>query len=114
MNPQQVGRAGELFAAAEIHRRGGYAATFAGDMPGIDILASDLADSRQTSGTWHARFPRDAEDGPVDPLKTSFWIFVDLGTENPELLHRRAVMDAQRHLAAARGLSQGSRGSGRV
>jgi hypothetical protein len=91
MNPQQVGRAGELFVAAEIHRRGGYAVTFAGNMPGIDILASDLADSQRisiqvktkTSGTWHARFPRDAEEGPVDPLESSFWIFVDLGTESP-------------------------------
>jgi hypothetical protein len=49
MNPRQVGRAGELFVAAEIHRRGGYAVTFAGNMPGIDILASDLADRRRIS-----------------------------------------------------------------
>jgi hypothetical protein len=34
MNAQQVGRAGEMFVAAEIHRRGGYAVTFAGNMPG--------------------------------------------------------------------------------
>ena len=45
MNTQQVARAGEMFVAAEIHRRGGYAVTFAGNMPGIDILASDLADT---------------------------------------------------------------------
>jgi hypothetical protein len=38
MNAQQVGRAGEMFVAAEIHRRGGYAVTFAGNMHGIDIL----------------------------------------------------------------------------
>ena len=49
MNAQQVGRAGEMFVAAEIHQRGGYAVTFAGDMPGIDILASDLTDSRGIS-----------------------------------------------------------------
>ena len=68
MNPQQGARAGEMFVAAEIHRRGGYAVTFAGNMPGIDILASDAADSRRisiqvkskSSGSWHARFPRDA------------------------------------------------------
>jgi hypothetical protein len=95
MNPQQVGRAGELFVAAEIHCRGGYAVTFAGNMPGIDILASDLVDSQRISiqvktktthrhsGAWHARFPRDAEEGPVDPLESSFWIFVDLGVESP-------------------------------
>jgi hypothetical protein len=39
VNTQQVGRAGEMFVAAEIHRRGGYAAIFAGNMSGIDILA---------------------------------------------------------------------------
>ena len=49
MNPQQVARAGEMFVAAEIHRRGGYAVTFAGNMPGIDILASDAADTRRIS-----------------------------------------------------------------
>ena len=48
MNPQQVGRAGEMFVAAEIHKRGGYAVTF-GNMPGIDILASDLDDSHRIS-----------------------------------------------------------------
>jgi len=56
-----------MFIAAEIHRHGGYAVTIAGNMPGIDVLASDLADTRgislqvktKTSGTWHARYPRD-------------------------------------------------------
>lgn len=41
-NPQQVARAGEHFVAAELHRRGAYAVTFAGNMPDIDILASDV------------------------------------------------------------------------
>jgi len=91
MNPQQVARAGEMFVAAEIHRRGGYAVTFAGNMPGIDILASDLADTRRisiqvkakSSGSWHARFPRDAAQCGADPAETSFWVFVDLGGEHP-------------------------------
>ena len=43
----QVGRAGELFVAAEIHRRGGYAVTFSSNMPGIDILASDATHTRR-------------------------------------------------------------------
>ena len=63
-----------MFVAAEIHRRGGYAVTFAGNMPGIDILASNLTDSRRISiqvkttrsGTWHARFPRDGVECPED------------------------------------------------
>jgi hypothetical protein len=46
---QQVGRAGELFVAAEIHRRGGYAVTFAGNMPGIDMLASDRDNTQRVS-----------------------------------------------------------------
>jgi hypothetical protein len=91
MNPQQVARAGEMFVAAEIHRRGGYAVTFAGNMPGIDILASDVGDTRRisvqvktkSSGSWHARFPRDAAEGSEDPGETSYWIFVDLGDEHP-------------------------------
>lgn len=38
MNTQQVARAGELYVAAEIHKRGGYAVTFASNMPGIDRI----------------------------------------------------------------------------
>ena len=91
MNTQQVARAGEMFVAAEIRRRGGYAVTFAGNMPGIDILASDLADTRKisvqvktkTSGTWHARYPRDAEECAEDPAESSFWALVDLGGQHP-------------------------------
>jgi hypothetical protein len=56
-------------------------------MPGIDVLASNLADTRRisiqvrtkTSGTWHARYPRDAEECAEDPTEATFWIFVDLG-----------------------------------
>ena len=90
MNPQHAARAGEMFVAAEIHRRGGYAVTFAGNMPGIDILASDLADTRRiciqvktkSSGSWHARFPKDAAQRGEDPAETSCWVFVDLGGEH--------------------------------
>jgi hypothetical protein len=91
MNRQQVARAGELFVAAEIHRRGGYAVTFAGNMPGIDILASDIADQRRisiqvktkTSGSWHARGSRDGIQRIEDPAESSFWVFVDLAPAFP-------------------------------
>lgn len=91
LNTQQVGRAGELFVAAEIHRRGGYAVTFAGNMPGIDILASDVADERRisiqvktkTAGSWHARGSRDGAERSPDPDETSFWVLVDLGADRP-------------------------------
>lgn len=91
LNPAQVGRAGEFFVAAEIHRRGGYAVTFAGNMPGIDILASDVDHMRQislqvktrTAGTWHAQVPRDAQQGPPVPEESAFWAFVDLSGDEP-------------------------------
>lgn len=85
MNPQQVARAGEMFVAAEIHRRGGYAVTFASNMPGIDILASDLADTRRVSiqvktkstGSWHARASRRTRQNAARilprPLSGSSW-----------------------------------------
>ena len=84
-NPQQVARAGEHFVAAELHRRGAYAVTFAGNMPEIDILASDLNQTRtvavqvktKRTGTWQttirewtARVPEVAE--------SRFWVFVDI------------------------------------
>lgn len=88
----QVGRAGEFFVAAEIHRRGGYAVTFAGNMPGTDILASDVSQTRQitlqvktrTAGTWHAQVPRDAVQGRPVPNESAFWAFVDLSKDEPE------------------------------
>lgn len=91
-----------MFVAAEIHRRGGYAVTFADNMPGIDILASDLADSHRisiqvkakSSGTWHARCPRDAAECGEAPADTSFWIFVYLGGEHPVYFRRAPMVGA--------------------
>ena len=48
-NPQQVARAGEHFVAAELNRRGVYTVTFAGNMPKIDVLASDKEQTRTVS-----------------------------------------------------------------
>ena len=39
MTATQVGRAGELFVAAELNRRGINAALFMTNMPGVDIVA---------------------------------------------------------------------------
>jgi hypothetical protein len=81
----QVGRAGEHFVAAELHRRGAYAVTFAGNMPNIDILASDKAQTRTVSirvktrrrGSWHSDIRRGE---PLDAAEVNdrFWVFVDL------------------------------------
>ena len=88
----QVGYAGEHFVAAEIHRRGGYAVTFSGNMKGIDLLASDVEHVRKisiqvktrTRGSWHANIDRDGHIRAEDPLEEKFWVFVDLGPEHPE------------------------------
>ena len=88
---QQVGQAGEHFVAAELHRRGAYAVTFSGNMPNIDILASDVDQFRtvaiqvktKTAGTWHTSILR----GEVREEKADedrFWILVDIGRD-PEV-----------------------------
>lgn len=88
---QQVGYAGENFVAAEIHRRGGYAVTFSGNMKGIDLLASDVEHDRvisiqvktKTAGTWQTSIKFGVEQGePADVSK--FWILVDLGPTDPD------------------------------
>ena len=89
-NNQQVARAGEHFVAAELHKRGAYAVTFAGNMPHIDVIASNRDQSRtvtiqvktKTSGTWHTRFTRGHKRQPLDETDR-YWIFVDLGEEPP-------------------------------
>ncbi len=43
----QVGPAGEHYVAAEIHRRGGYAVTFSGNMKGIDLAGKRRRASAQ-------------------------------------------------------------------
>lgn len=88
---QQVARAGEHLVAAEIHLRGGYAATFAGNMPGVDLLASDAERTRtvhiqvktRMSGTWHSNIGHACPHEVVEDEMT-FWVFVDLATEPRE------------------------------
>lgn len=84
-NSQQVARAGEHFVAAELHRRGAYAVTFAGNMPEIDILASDAGQTRtvavqvktKRSGTWQTT-RREWTDRVPEVAATRFWVFVDI------------------------------------
>lgn len=83
--PHQVGRAGEHFVAAELLRRGAYAVTFAGNMPEIDILASNVDQTRtvavqvktKRSGTWQTSLKEWKQRAPeIGALR--FWVFVDL------------------------------------
>jgi len=90
LKTDQVGRAGEYFVAAEITRRGGYAVTFSGNMPGIDLLASDAEHERtvtvqiktKTSGDWQTSIKRGVE-WKKDPKDKRYWVLVDLGTPAP-------------------------------
>lgn len=90
LKTHQVGQAGEHYVAAELHRRGAYAVTFSGNMPDIDIFASDVARDRtvsiqvktKTAGTWQTSTKRGRERKEnVD--ETDFWVFVDIG-KNPD------------------------------
>jgi Holliday junction resolvase-like predicted endonuclease len=90
---QQTARAGEHYVAAELNRRGAYAVTFAGNMPKIDILASDVYQERTVQiqvktrrvGTWHTSDDEGKKLKPR-PNETNFWIFVDISKidEPPE------------------------------
>lgn len=91
LTTQQVGSAGEHFVAAEIHRRGGYAVTFSGNMHDIDLLASDANHDRvisiqvktKTSGTWQTSTTRGRRRRAPE-VETKYWVFVDLGAEHPD------------------------------
>ncbi len=57
-----IGRAGEHYVAAELNRRGVYASPFSGNLPGIDIVATDYKRERMAyvqvktklkAGNWH-------------------------------------------------------------
>lgn len=92
----QIGRAGELFVAAEIHRRGGYAVTFSGNMQGIDIFASDAEHQRRItiqvktkrpgSRDWQTTIARGRakEDVPDPEADGRYWVLVDLRAAYPE------------------------------
>jgi hypothetical protein len=92
---QQVGRAGEFFTAAEIHRRGGYAVTFAGNMPGIDMLASDRDNTHRVSIQVKTKGPNSAgwqtstrhghssESADSEVFAGRFWVLVDLRPTYP-------------------------------
>jgi hypothetical protein len=91
---QQVSRAAEHFVAAELNRRGAYAVTFAGNMPRIDILASNADQTRtvriQVKGTKNWRSSPDwqttikeGKRGHKPKEVDSYWILVDMKKEQP-------------------------------
>lgn len=91
VNPTQVGRAAEHYVTAEIHRRGGYAACFGGNMPAIDVLAPNRDQSRTVTvqvkaklggSGWQTSILRSARRVPED-VPVRFWILVDLRPTSP-------------------------------
>ena len=85
---QQTARAGEFFVAAELNRRGANAVTFAGNMPGIDILANmkdkvvQIQVKSKRKGTWQTSY-KEGRQNPR-PNDNRFWVFVDLKRAAPE------------------------------
>jgi hypothetical protein len=90
----QVGRAAEHYVVAEIHRRGGWAACFGGNMPKIDVLASDRDQlckiTIQVKGkfggsTWQTSIEHGVRWMPSELAVADdrFWIMVDLKPEVP-------------------------------
>jgi hypothetical protein len=90
-NPQQVARGGEHYVAAEIHRRGAYASTFAGNMPDIDILACNSERTRVVSiqvktkraRTWQTSIDRGRRAQQPTDESLEFWVLVDMATPEP-------------------------------
>jgi hypothetical protein len=72
--------------AAELHRRGSYAVTFAGNMPRIDILATNTEQTRtaaiqvktMSAGSWQTSIRRGRLREEPTEEETHFWVFVDL------------------------------------
>jgi hypothetical protein len=85
---QQTGRAGEFFVAAELNRLGANAVTFAGNMPGIDILANrndkvvQIQVKSKREGTWQTSYKEGRKS--IRPHDNRFWVFVDLKPAAPE------------------------------
>ena len=106
-----IGRAGEHYVAAELNRRGAYASPFSGNVPGIDIIATDDDQNRMAyiqvktkrgRGNWHMslnhgwgkitykKCPRDGNcpktctpclEEPILGKPDHFWVFVSLTTD---------------------------------
>ena len=56
-----IGRAGEHYVAAELNRRGAYASPFSGNVPGIDIVATDSEQNRMVYIQVRASKPSDLQ-----------------------------------------------------
>ncbi len=84
---QLTARSGEYFVAAELHKRGAFAAPFAGDMPEIDLIACNPDRSRTVHVQVKTKRGGSKWQGSIEgcgPMRrrrneTNFWVFVSLG-----------------------------------
>ena len=89
---QQVGRAGELFAAAELNRRGALATLYLTNTPRVDVVALSPDGKRtvniqvKTKGPRSASWPWDTKkaEAELHAPETDYMILVDLASEHPE------------------------------
>lgn len=103
----QVGRAGELFVAAELNRRGVSATLYLTNTPRVDVTATS-PDGRRTiniqvktkttrSGSWHWRIEK--ANAELQAPETDYMILVDLADEHPTYYIRRLSDVAEQSLA---------------
>ena len=89
---QQTARAGEFYVAAELCRRGAYAVILTGNMPGVDLLASDVNGESvlqiqvktKRKGDWHTSkrlLARLEQDHQAIGSEARFWVFVELSED---------------------------------
>jgi hypothetical protein len=87
---QQVGRAGELFVAAELNKRGAIATLYLMNTPRVDVVATDPDQHKSVSIQVKTKSPRSKVwQANIDKLRlesrkageSDFLILVDLGTD---------------------------------
>ena len=90
--PQQVGRAGELFVAAELNRRGALASLYLTNTPRVDVVASSPDGKRivniqvKTKGPRSPSWQWDLNKARAEQNASArdYIVLVDLASEHPD------------------------------
>ena len=123
-----IGRAGEHYVAAELNRRGAYASPFSGNVPSIDILATDVdrkrmayiqVKTKRPRGNWQIGLghgwakiapygcPKDGSCGedckpklsePICGKEKHYWVFVSLQEDGGQQYYIVPDDDVRRYL----------------
>ena len=106
--PQQIGRAGELFVAAELNRRGALATLYLTNTPRVDVVASSFDGDRTVNIQVKTKGPRSAswqwninkaEKEQQTASDRDFIVFVDLAPDQPAYYILKLREVAERRLA---------------